>query len=178
MDHVHSRADADRGCMWRLQVILLKDIPGTGSKGELARVNNGYLRNYLMPQQLAVPATAGILQCASCCRRPLAPHQHQSRDRQPLSMPIVAASLHAFRSEVCACEARLRASLQFGITGRYRRRTRQSSGRPWRSSPRRRPWPLRWPPLANLSSGRRCAPYDVRATPRVHEHATGSPRGS
>ena len=51
------------GCIGRLQVILLKDIPGTGSKGELARVNNGYLRNYLMPQQLAVPATAGILQC-------------------------------------------------------------------------------------------------------------------
>jgi large subunit ribosomal protein L9 len=56
------RVCAQKKVVKRQQVILLKDIPGTGSKGELARVNNGYLRNYLMPQQLAVPATAGILQ--------------------------------------------------------------------------------------------------------------------
>lgn len=43
-------------------MILLQDVPGSGLKGELARVNNGYLRNYLLPKQMAVPATAGILE--------------------------------------------------------------------------------------------------------------------
>ena len=90
--------------MWWSQVILLKDIPGTGSKGELARVNNGYLRNYLMPQQLAVPATAGILQCASYCQPPL---HHISTSAKPsaLSMPTAAAVLHPFRTSSCICKS-------------------------------------------------------------------------
>lgn len=58
-----SGTSASMGDVLGLQVILLKDVPGTGLKGELARVNNGYLRNFLLPQKFAVPATAGILEC-------------------------------------------------------------------------------------------------------------------
>lgn len=43
------------------QVILTKDVQGVGSKGELARVVNGYWRNYLQPQGYAVPATEAVL---------------------------------------------------------------------------------------------------------------------
>ena len=60
------------------QVILTRDVPGTGVKGDLAKVNNGYLRNFLLPQQFAVPATAGILQCVALtvciASRPLSLH--------------------------------------------------------------------------------------------------------
>ena len=113
---LQQREGGRTGCIGRLQVILLKDIPGTGSKGELARVNNGYLRNYLMPQQLAVPATAGILQCVFCCRWPLPPCRPNTEGALALSMPIVvgvccvpAAVYFAFQT--CVVGALLRAPL-------------------------------------------------------------------
>jgi len=46
----------------RSQVILTQDLPGTGLKGELTSVNYGFFRNYLQPQRIAVPATAGVLE--------------------------------------------------------------------------------------------------------------------
>ena len=40
-----------------LQVILNSDFPNLGSSGELVKVRPGFARNYLLPRQLAVPAT-------------------------------------------------------------------------------------------------------------------------
>lgn len=42
-----------------MKVILLKDVKGTGKKGEVKEVAEGYARNYLIPQKLAVAATQG-----------------------------------------------------------------------------------------------------------------------
>jgi large subunit ribosomal protein L9 len=39
------------------QVILTSDVPGLGQVGDVCKVKDGYARNYLLPQQLAVPAT-------------------------------------------------------------------------------------------------------------------------
>ncbi len=36
-----------------MKVILLADVKGTGKKGELVNVSDGYARNYLMPHKLA-----------------------------------------------------------------------------------------------------------------------------
>ncbi len=41
------------------EVILLADVARLGSAGQKASVKNGYARNFLFPQGLAVPATAG-----------------------------------------------------------------------------------------------------------------------
>jgi large subunit ribosomal protein L9 len=40
-----------------MQVILLQDVKGTGKKGELHEVSDGYARNFLLPKKLAKPAT-------------------------------------------------------------------------------------------------------------------------
>jgi large subunit ribosomal protein L9 len=40
-----------------LQVILNSDVPNLGASGELVKVRPGFARNYLLPRQLAVPAT-------------------------------------------------------------------------------------------------------------------------
>lgn len=45
-----------------MKVILLKNIPGTGSAGEIKEVANGHAQNYLFPKKLAVPATDKNLQ--------------------------------------------------------------------------------------------------------------------
>ena len=41
-----------------MKVILLTDVKGSGKKGELAEVSDGYARNYLIPRKLAKEANA------------------------------------------------------------------------------------------------------------------------
>jgi large subunit ribosomal protein L9 len=42
-----------------MKVILLKDVKGTGKKGEVKEVAEGYARNFLIPRKMAVAATQG-----------------------------------------------------------------------------------------------------------------------
>ncbi len=41
-----------------MKLILKQDVKGTGKKGELVNVSDGYGRNYLLPRGLAVEANA------------------------------------------------------------------------------------------------------------------------
>ena len=40
-----------------MKVILLKDVPGTGVRGEVKNISDGYAVNFLLPRSLAVLAT-------------------------------------------------------------------------------------------------------------------------
>jgi len=44
------------------EAVLLKDVDGLGEAGDAIDVSPGYLRNYLVPRQLAQPATKGALE--------------------------------------------------------------------------------------------------------------------
>ena len=44
-----------------MKVILNKDVKGSGKKGQLVNVSDGYARNYLFPKGLAVEANAQAL---------------------------------------------------------------------------------------------------------------------
>jgi large subunit ribosomal protein L9 len=44
-----------------MQVILKHDVDELGEKGEVLNVSDGYARNYLFPQKLAVEATPGAM---------------------------------------------------------------------------------------------------------------------
>jgi large subunit ribosomal protein L9 len=41
-----------------MELILKAKVEGLGDRGDVVRVRNGYARNYLLPNNLAVPATA------------------------------------------------------------------------------------------------------------------------
>lgn len=44
-----------------MKVILLEDVRGSGKKGELVNVSDGYARNFLLPKKLAKEANAQAL---------------------------------------------------------------------------------------------------------------------
>ncbi len=44
-----------------MKVMLMKDVYNLGRAGEVKRVADGYARNFLIPQRLAVPASVGAL---------------------------------------------------------------------------------------------------------------------
>jgi len=47
--------------MASIKVVLQEEVDNLGESGDVVRVRPGYARNYLMPRQLAVPATKGNL---------------------------------------------------------------------------------------------------------------------
>ena len=51
-----------------MRVLLLKDVYKLGLAGDVKKVADGYARNFLLPQHLAVGATAGALQRADRLR--------------------------------------------------------------------------------------------------------------
>ena len=57
-----------------MDVILLKPVEPLGPEGAVVKVKPGYARNYLLPQGLAVPATAQQLKAAEA-------RQQQQRDK-------------------------------------------------------------------------------------------------
>ena len=51
-----------------MKVLLEQDVKGTGKKGEIVNVSDGYARNYLLPQKLASPADASAVNAANISR--------------------------------------------------------------------------------------------------------------
>ena len=44
-----------------MKVILQQDVKGQGKKGQMVEVSEGYARNFLLPQKLAIIATADAM---------------------------------------------------------------------------------------------------------------------
>ncbi len=45
-----------------IEVVFIKDVPGTGQKGDIKRVADGYARNFLFPKGLAILATSALIE--------------------------------------------------------------------------------------------------------------------
>ena len=61
-----------------MQVLLLKNVPGIGSAGQVKKVADGYARNYLLPGKLAVPASDGAIKQSQSIREAAARRDAQT----------------------------------------------------------------------------------------------------
>jgi large subunit ribosomal protein L9 len=52
-----------------MRIIFLEDVPGSGRAGEVKEVKSGYARNFLLPRNLAAPATHDQLQRIESLRK-------------------------------------------------------------------------------------------------------------
>ncbi len=63
-----------------MQVILLQDIKGTGKKGDVVSVSDGYARNFLIKKGLAQPANSTNLNINSQAKVAKEYHRQVERD--------------------------------------------------------------------------------------------------
>jgi large subunit ribosomal protein L9 len=63
-----------------MKVLLIKDVDNLGYAGDVKEVANGYGRNYLLPQNLAVLATPGALKQAETIRK--AAEKRRAREKE------------------------------------------------------------------------------------------------
>ena len=52
-----------------MKVLLIQDVDNLGYAGDIKRVADGFGRNYLLPQKMAVLATPGALKQAETIRK-------------------------------------------------------------------------------------------------------------
>jgi len=81
-----------------MKVVLRSNVDGVGKRGDILDVSDGYGRNYLIPQGLAMRATEGVEQEAEAMRRVEAQRDAQTREQAQLvasrlgSMPMTIAA--------------------------------------------------------------------------------------
>lgn len=79
-----------------MKVILQADVKGTGKKGQVYEVADGYARNFLFPKKLAVEATTGNMQDIS--------HKKAVEDRRKIKekedATVLGNKLNALQIEV------------------------------------------------------------------------------
>lgn len=82
-----------------MQVLLLKDVPNLGKAGTVKNVADGYARNYLFPQKLAVPATPEAMKQAEAIRKAaLRRQQRIEEEAEALAKELEAVTL-TFRAK-------------------------------------------------------------------------------
>lgn len=81
-----------------MKVIFLEDVKGKGKKGETKNVSEGYARNYLLPNQLAVEATKGNMKNLEAQKK-----SEQKKQEENL------AEAQAYKAELEAIEVKIKA---------------------------------------------------------------------
>lgn len=63
-----------------MKVIFLKDVKGKGKKGEVKNVAEGYARNFLFKNNLAIEATPGNLKALEAKKRKTAKQEQEEKE--------------------------------------------------------------------------------------------------
>lgn len=80
------------------EVIFTKDVPGIAGKGEVKQVADGYARNFLFPQGLAVLATAELIERAEAEKK----QQREKREKKRAEYEKTVQNLEGKKIEIVA----------------------------------------------------------------------------
>jgi large subunit ribosomal protein L9 len=72
-----------------MKVLLTEDVEKLGAAGDIVTVADGFARNYLIPNELAVKASAGVVKQAETVRR----QARRKRERMAAEMEELASKL-------------------------------------------------------------------------------------
>jgi large subunit ribosomal protein L9 len=64
-----------------MKVIFIKDVKGKGEKGEVKDVAEGYARNYLLKNKLAIEATPGNIKALEAKKRKSAQEEQEEKEQ-------------------------------------------------------------------------------------------------
>lgn len=84
--------------MGQMKVALLRDVRGTGAKGVIVNVPDGYARNFLIPKKLATVATSGVIE-------EIKRGQQRSQDRQKEALRTARALAQSLGSVTAVVKA-------------------------------------------------------------------------
>ncbi|MBN1991151.1 MAG: 50S ribosomal protein L9 [Anaerolineae bacterium] len=77
-----------------MKVLLIQDVDNLGYAGDVKNVANGFGRNYLIPQNMAVLATPGALKQAETIRKAAEKHRaQQTADAQAIANQLAGLEL-------------------------------------------------------------------------------------
>lgn len=77
-----------------VKVVLTQDVASLGKAGDLKEVSPGYMRNFLVPKKLAVPATTGEVKTLEARRAGIAKQQLKARtDAEGLAKRLAAVQI-------------------------------------------------------------------------------------
>ena len=79
-----------------MEIILQEDVDKLGSRGQVVTVKEGYARNYLLPQKLAIPANASNMKRLEKMRAAFAKKEATEREgaqQQAAQLATVALKL-------------------------------------------------------------------------------------
>lgn len=77
-----------------MEVILQENVPNLGFVGDVVKVKNGYARNYLIPKQLAMPASHGNIKAFEHMKKVIEVKKaEKQKEAQELQKRLEAVSL-------------------------------------------------------------------------------------
>ncbi len=74
-----------------MEIILQEDVEKLGTRGQLVTVKEGYARNYLLPQKLAVPANASNMKRLEKMRAAFAKKEATERESAQQQAALLAS---------------------------------------------------------------------------------------
>ena len=84
--------------MAHTKVLLREDVDDLGARGEIVRVRAGYARNYLLPRNLAVEASAGNVKGIESERAALL--KKEAKERRAFGFNAFDVSGSSFNCEI------------------------------------------------------------------------------